>query len=297
MWVLITILSYFFFALTAIADKFILKESLKPKVYAFYVGFLGALAVFLIPFVSFSFPGIGQLLLALLGGAMYILALFCLYIGINRFEVSRISPAVGGLVPVVTLILGILFLGSQYPSALGCISFIALILGSFLISYKKEVSFESLKIASAAALFFSLYFLISKIVYLEQPFWQGFIWMRIGGLLVALTFLLSREVKDEIFNKKPILEKKTGSIFIFAQTLGAFGFVLQNLAISLVPSGYLCVINALEGTKFVFVLIFATFLSIRFPHILKEELSKKTILQKIIAILIIIIGLFVLSLV
>jgi len=47
----------------------------------------------------------------------------------------------------------------------------------------------------------------------------------------------------------------------------------------------------LEGTKYVFLLIFTILLSLKLPQILKEEISRKILFQKIIAILLIGLGL------
>ena len=85
-------------------------------------------------------------------------------------------------------------------------------------------------------------------------------------------------------------------IFLFNQGIGAGAFILQNWAIALVPLGFLAFINALEGTKYLFLLIFTILLALKFPKILKEEISKKILFQKIIAILLIGGGLVLLAL-
>jgi len=54
-------------------------------------------------------------------------------------------------------------------------------------------------------------------------------------------------------------------------------------------------VNALQGLQYVFLLFFAVFLSFKFPNILKEEVSRDVLLQKIIAVLLIGGGLVLLS--
>jgi len=73
------------------------------------------------------------------------------------------------------------------------------------------------------------------------------------------------------------------------------GAVLQNWAVALAPLIYLAFINALQGVQYVFLLIFTAFLSLKLPQILKEEISRKIISQKIIAILLIGGGLAILA--
>ena len=71
--------------------------------------------------------------------------------------------------------------------------------------------------------------------------------------------------------------------------------VLQNWAISLAPLVYIAVINALQGVQYVFLLIFAVLLSVKFPQILREEISGNIIFQKAVAILVIALGLAILT--
>jgi len=176
-------------------------------------------------------------------------------------------------------------------------AFILLILGSIFITFEKQksISLKSLKITALAAFLFAITFILTKYVYLNQSFWNGFLWMRIGGSLTAPFFLFSKQVRDEIFRRKSTFQKKTGTIFLGNQVVGASAFLLQNWAIALVPLSFLPFINALEGTKYVFVLIFSILLSVKFPQFLKEKISKGIIVQKIIAISLIIGGLLLIA--
>jgi len=71
--------------------------------------------------------------------------------------------------------------------------------------------------------------------------------------------------------------------------VGAGAFILQNWAIALAGLAYLSIINALQGVQYVFLFILTGL-------ILKEGLSKKVILQKFFAIILIGIGLVFLAL-
>jgi len=299
LWLLVTISAYFLFAIVALGDKYLLAGPPNPKSYSFYVGTLGILILVLIPFVDFSVPSLPQIFLCLLAGSIYILALFGLYAALENFEASRVVPAIGGLLPLFTF--GLVYLasgGKEVLSGWEILAFILLLTGSVFITFKKGklITSKSLQVSAASALLFALAFVLTKYVYLAQPFWSGFIWMRIGGFLIALCFLFTKEVKREIFERKFTFQKKTGTFFLFNQAIGAGAFILQNWAIALVPLGFLAFINALEGTKYVFLLIFAILISLKFPKVLKEEISRKILFQKILAILLIGSGLALLAL-
>jgi drug/metabolite transporter (DMT)-like permease len=299
LWLLVVIPAYFLFAIVALGDKYLLRDRIPhPKVYAFYVGLLGTFSLFLIP-LGFSIPKLELIIFSLLTGALFTFALFQYYKSLYLFEASRIVPAIGGFLPIFTFILITIFLGEK--EALGIkdiLSFVLLILGSFLLTFEKDklITLKGLQLSLVVAFLYSLAFILTKFVYSALGFWPGFIWMRIGGGLAALIFLFAPEVREEIFKKKVSFQKKTSAIFIFNQGLGAIGFILQNWAISLAGLVYLPIINALQGIQYGLLFIFATLISLRLPQVIKERISKEIIFQKIIAILIIGGGLAVLVL-
>lgn len=300
LWLIICILSYFLFSIAATVDKHLLVGGItNPKVYAFYVGTLGILVLILIPFVGFSIPNLFQVALGVTSGMIYTFASFCLYSAMRHFEVSRVIPAIGGLVPLFSL--GLIYLlsgGKEVFLPEEFLIFILLVLGSVLINFDKGkfLNLKSLKLIVLAAFLFSFSFILAKYVYSAQPFWSGFIWMRIGGFIAAIFFLFSIEVRKELFQNRVTFRKNTAALFLSNQAIGAGAFVLLNWSISLAPLIYLTIINALAGIEYVFLFIFTVFLSLKFPKILKEEISRGIILQKITAILLIGTGLVLLAL-
>jgi len=291
LWLLVAILAYFIFAIVALIDKFLLEEKIpNPRVYIFYVGTLGILSLFLIPF-GFYVPKIEIIFKSFFAGAIFIFALFYYYSALKIFEASRIIPAIGAFLPIFTFFFALLTLkGKENLSLLDFFAFLFLVFGSVLISTerKKIGDFKGFQFAILVAFLSALALVLTKSVYDDfRNFWSAFIWMRIGGFLFAIFFLLSPEVKKEIFQKRITFQKKTMVTFLSNQALGASGFILQNWAIALAPLIYLPVINALQGIQYVFLFIFATLLSLKFPQILKEKISKEIILQKILAILLI----------
>lgn len=290
-WLIITILFYLMLAVAFLVDKYLLAGPVpNAKALSFYIGILGILALLLAPFVGFYIPEIKQIVLAISAGASFIYALYWFFRALRLFEISRVVPAIGGISPF--FILGLIYIFSGGKESLKLwefLSFLLMVLGSVFITYEKEkkISLESLKISIIAAFFFALSFVLTKYVYLQNSFWTGFIWTKIGGVLMALFFLLSREMREELFKARINFSKKTAIIFLSGQAVGFGSNVLQNLAFAIAPLIYLSVISALQGIQYVFLLAFTVFLSFKFPQILKEEVSKKILLQKILAILLI----------
>ncbi len=301
-WLLAAISAYFILAVVFLVDKYLLVGPIpSPRVYVFYVGALQALAFLLIPFVDFIFPGFFYVFLGLASGFFFIIGLLWFYKGLRVFEPSRIVPAIGALTPIFIFLLVYIFSGGEEILGLkGSLAFILLILGSVIITSKKtkKISWESLKISAVAAVLLAFYMVLAKYVYMVQPFWSGFIWIRVGALLasVVLLSLFFKEVKGEVFKKKESRSPKTTAIFLLNQAAGAAGNILQNWAVALAPLVYVSIVNALMGIQYAFLFIFALVLSLKFPKILKEEVSREVIFQKIVAILLIGGGLAILAL-
>jgi len=290
-WLIVAISAYLILAIVYLVDKYLLAGPIpNPKVYVFYIGVLGILFLILAPFLGFHIPEPSQIVLSLAAGAFFIYGLFWFFKALQLFEPSRIVPAVGGFLPFFTFLLIFIFSGGKETlTPWEFVAFILLIAGSVLITYQKtkKITPKSLQIAAIAAFLLAVYFVLMKHVYLEQPFWSGFFWIRIGAFLMAIVFFLMSEVRSELLKTKTSLQKKTATIFLSNQAAGASANVLQNWAVALAPLACVAFINALQGIQHAFLLIFATLLSLKFPQILKEAISREVIFQKIIAILLI----------
>ena len=298
-WILVTILAYFILAAVFLVDKYLLMSSVpNSKVYAFYVGLLGSVVLLLIPFVGFYLPSIPYLIMSLAAGAVFVYALSWFYKALKMFEASRIVPTVGGLTPIFTfLLIYIISFGRETLSFFEILSFILLVLGSILINIRKDVSvtLESFKYSVLSAFLLSTSFVLTKYIYMIQPFWNGFILRTLGGTIMAIIFyIIFKEVRDSAFKEEKRMSGKASVIFLLNQAAGAGASILQNWAIYLAPLAAVPLVNALNGTQYAFLFIFVIVLSLKLPKLIKEEVSKETIFQKVLAILLIGVGLYLL---
>jgi len=300
-WLLIAIIAHFLFALVFIVDKILLSKTvLNPIGYAFYTGLLQIFALFLIPF-GFIVPSARQMASSFVAGALFTLAVLFLYKAIQMGRVSRIIPVIGGAVPIFTLILTYLFLGERLTLSQS-VAFFLLVIGGMIMLWPKKYRPNSerlktpltkrLTVAILAALFFAISFVLTKFVFTYQPFISGFIWIRMGGFLMAILLFLWPGNRQTIFETTKTIKIKTVGLFLSNKGLAALAFILLNYAIYL---GSVILVNALQGVQYVFLLIIAIILSIKFPQILREQISREVIAQKIVAILFISFGLGILA--
>lgn len=298
-WLFIAIIAHFLLAVVFTIDKFLLSKTvLRPVAAAFYVGLLsGGASLLLVP-LGFYWMSFWQIIVSFAAGSAFIFAILFFYRLIRTNEVSIIAPIVGGAVPIFTLILTCLLLG-EWLAINQLIAFFLLVFGGVIMllpkknksDLKKTKGFFLLTILTA--FLFALSFVLTKFVFVEQSFINGFIWVRLGGILGACMLFLIPNTRRVILKTSKFIRIKVGGLFISNKILSAFAFVLLNYAIYL---GSVPLVNALQGVQYVFLLIIVLFLSKKFPQIIKEQISRGVIFQKVTGILFIVFGLGVLVL-
>jgi len=295
-WLIVIILAYLFFGFASLCDKLVLAGKPKPISYTFYVGVFSIFVIFFIPFVKFGIPNNEELLWIALDAIVHIAGLYTMFLALEKFEVSKVVTTIGATQPIFIFILTWLFWGPQVMPAIDILAFAVLFISSVIISFEKnsEITGSYLKITVLSSIMFSLDYIFSKFVFLNQPFFQGIIWIRVFVFMFVLILLLSKKFREEIFSKKMILEKKTQVVFLGAQICGGIANFLQSFAISLAPVVFLATVNSLRGIQYVFLFLMTIFISMFFPKVLKEGLSKRVVAQKIISIILIVIGLSIL---
>lgn len=292
-WLIIALLAYLFFSLAFFGDKLMLAGRQNAKLYTFYVGGLSLLAVFLVPFAHLVVPTPLAVVWMVLTAATSLLGIYSMFVALEKFEVSKVMPTIGGLQPLFILVLTWLFWGFQHISGWQYVALVLLVLGSITISLEKKLSLtrQYLKWTVFSSLAFSLNYVFSKLVFESVPFLEGLIGILGFTLLFVLPMLFDRSLRHEVFAKKGTFNKKTGMIFLLTQSSGGLANFLQSWAISLAPVSLLAMVNALRGVQYVFLLIITLGVSWFLPKFFKEEISTKIIFQKVISMVLIGLGL------
>lgn len=291
MWLSFTILAYFLFAFSSLADRYLLAGSLPhPRAYAFYTGITGIFAAFLIPF-GFAIPELFWIFFALGTGVVSVLGLYAAYRAVFLSGVSRIVPMVGGFFPLFTFLFAwILFAERTTPSPSMLFSFLLFTLGTVLLSLRGSIrefrpSSSDLRNSLVVAFLFALGFVLAKMVYEQEGFVNGFIWIRWGGFLTAASFLLFSQTRKVVFEKNPAKERKVYLPFLIGKGTGVTAFLLQQYAISLARNFQLGIMSALQGVQYLFLLLFVGILAFKRPGLLKEEFHGANVVWRILGVL------------
>jgi len=293
LWIYITISAYLLFSLANIGDKLVVSQyKTEPIVYAFYVGFLGIGTLIFIPF-GVIIPEAIQFFWSFLGGIFFVLALFSMYKAIEAGETTKAITLLGGSSPIFTFLLSYLFLGERLAAS-QLLAFIALVLAIIIISWplelgaKKQLNKKLIFWGICAGFVFAGSFVLAKYIYLQQPFISGFFWIRMGGFLTALIIFLVPKHRKLIKIDWQRPKKQKSSLILAIQAFGGLGVLGQNYAFSLASA---TLVNALQAIQYAFVFVLASLLGFKIPA-LKEQLNWRQILQKILAIILIAVGLY-----
>lgn len=295
MWIVSAFLAYLFLAVAAVTDKFVLtKTKITPERFAFLVSALGGVGcIFLIPFAGhFYWPAEQMFFIALAGFALYS-GTFNMFKVVSKYEISRVNPIIIGLIPLfIALIAFSLQIEKFLPHQVvgGALVMIAGFLMSQVGSKRLHMEKKDLAILALAAFSYATYQSTSKYLYDQIPFFTAFIWTNWFSLVAAIiTLPLAHNIKEWFKKDNQPQSKQNILPILFGQTSGALAVLFLQHA---VKGGNVFVVNALQGTQNFLVLLLTISLTAFFPQIMREDISKKSLIKKFSFSIILFIGLW-----
>lgn len=306
-WVFLVVGAQIINAFVAVADKYLVtdeKRMPRPFVYAFYTSIVTAfwLVIYLFGFVpslrdygipslsNIQMPTLEVVALAFFSAYTFFMALVSLYGTLKRADTSDVMPVVGAVSAISTFGLAFLFLGTyDSPDFVWGIALLAI--GTFLVSHLRFTPNIALA-AIHSGLFFALHYIAMKGMFIATSFDDAFFWSRIALVLFALSWLLVPNYLELIREQSRSTTKKTG-LMVFSNKILAG--IASFMILKATDWGDVAVVQALDGLKFVFILliglIFARFLP---ESVGEKDRSFKTIVRKLLYVSIILIGFFLL---
>jgi len=206
---------------------------------------------------------------------------------IDKDEVSR-SFAITQISPLFVIIFEIVLL-AEVLKITNYIGIILLVIAALILSVKDFRGFKlspAAKIAFVTSIVFACY---STGVRYLTPFlnsWTILFWTSLTAMLSSLVFFVKKKNRENLKGFFSIGKKKIG-IYIFSVSFSVFGRLMYIMAIGLVAASLVAGVATLQP---LFVLILTVIVSLLFPKILKEDISKGGLVNKLAGIILIIIG-------
>lgn len=294
-WFFVALIAPFLWSLVNHIDKFILSRYFHGGGAGGLMIFIGVTALPIALLIAFFDPSVltsvsaRDISLLIGSGIFYNVAVYLYMVALEKADASYVVPF-WQLTPVFAYFFGILFL-NEFLSAEKLLGGAIVLLGAFLLSLnlktKGKISIESrtvLVMLTSSALLALGYILFKDAEAVVSSFWTSMFWNQIGMLIFGVVFFLIPPFQREFL--EVIRENSTAvlGLNIFEQILEVLGIIANNFAILLAPAALVILVEYTFQPLFVFAL--GVFLTLLAPSLVKEDISKRTLLQKCLAILI-----------
>ena len=296
-WLLFAVSAYLLGSICNLLTKVLISRYVQSVVVNIaVVGFCNLLPLFLMPAQGLHLPDLRTLMLCFISGIIYVIILIPYFKALQIEEASRVVP-LWRFTPLFILIFSNGMTGEKLD-IYQAFAFVLLVIGGFLVSIKSLT--DILKPSPAFYLMLlscflnAIYSCIAKFVYLHIPYYDGFTWMRLSTAVSITVFLCCLpKCRSQITQTLPQLSPKVKGLLLLNGLLEFAALALFNFAMSLAP---VSLVSASAGIQAIFVLLFSILLSLKFPDILYEDMSRRVLTQKGFAVALIVIGTGMISL-
>lgn len=269
-WILLATLGQFLNAIVAVLDKYIVSDEKvlpRPFVYAFYsclltgfwaviffAGLIPPLAAIGVPsLANVQFPTIQVISMAFLTAYTFFMALVSMYDALRHGDAAVVMPVIGTVSALATFGLSYVFLDAGLTQG-HIIGILMISLGTLLVARTLPAWSVVIHVLHSG-IFFALHYITMKGLFMETSFDDGFFWSRISFVLFALSLLMVPVYWDKIREQTKTTTKKTGFLVLLTKVLAGVAAFLLLKATDL---GEVSVVQALDGVRFVFILIITT---------------------------------------
>ena len=299
--VLFVILASFLWGVTNHIDKFMItgiddgKDSIKILlVFSTLVAGMVLTPVWLIlSNFSISISTI-SLISILISSFIYIVATVFYFKAIEKNDAS-IVVVMFQMIPVFSYILA-LILFKENLTIRQIIGSVIIILSAVIISFdfnekNNKKKFKALLLMMLSSLCYSIYFILFDVGIRHSSYYSCAFWYQIGFLIMGVLLLLLKTYRKPFIKAVKNNGKRYFILNATNEVINLTANLLVNYANLLIPIALVNVLNGFQGT---FVFILGIIGTILFPKYIKEDLSKKVVIQKIVCIVLGIIGLIIL---
>ncbi|MFA6324899.1 MAG: DMT family transporter [Candidatus Paceibacterota bacterium] len=296
-WFFIALGATLLWAVANITDEFLVKKySIGERGSGGLVLFTCLMGIFLAILIGIFTKGtlqvsnVDKLLLMLTGGLTIGWVILYLY----TLEIENVSSVVPWFltIPVFGYILGYLFLGETltFHEQIGSL---IVILGMIIVlldftGQRKKFKWKPAVYMLIACFMVSASGIIFKYVTIEGNFWISSFWEYIGlGLFGVFLYLFIPKYRREFHFMNKNGGRKIFMLNTLSETTTILGNLMTNYALLLAPVTMVYLVGSFQPA---IVLIFTITATKFLPHITKENMQKRVLIPKIIAIFITIIG-------
>lgn len=293
-WLFFALAAPFLWAIGSTIVKFMRVKYIKnPLSYLIFTSPVIFLSLILLFFEPFKNPGLTNTIICIITGIMAVLGYYFFIYALHKEEVSRVITLYG-ITPLFVLLLAAIFL-NEMLSPKDYAAFFLILAGTYLISRKEENKLKiskGLLVIILSSFVWAVHNLLLKVAS-DTNFTTMAILRELGILITVLLILIfSKSAWKKTKEIAKQFKIRGGFLAYTAESVGFAGMVFAYLAIQ---RASVSLVTLVEGFQSLFIIILAIFLSLFFPKIIKEVIDKKTITIKIISALLMLSGLYIIT--
>lgn len=294
-------MSWFYYALatpalysvTNFIDKFIVDKKVEhPLVITVVSGLIvGMLGILMGVLGAFKEIPLYQLLLILTAGIFLEWYLWPYYIALKRDDTSRVVPLFQS-VPLFVLAASSIFLKESLTVRQG-MGFVLILCGGFFLAIEKlegwmirlRPSFWYMMLSS---LLYAMALVLFRFVTKTHGFWTTVSYEFVGMAIGALFLLVVPSIRT-VFIQQLAAAKSIAGLIVVNDVVALAARMSEGYALTLVAAPLVSIVG---GTQPLFVFLYGLFLSLVFPHLIKEDVRRHVIGLKVMSITLIFSGLW-----
>ena len=299
-WFLIALGAPFLWAISNYIDKYMLSRFFKPGKFGGIFILSTVIGLLTAPIIYFFKPDVlavestNALIMVLIGFAGSFM-FFPYFIALQKEDVTTVVPLFQ-TIPVFVYILSYFILGEQL-SGVQIIASLLVIAGAIVLSVEMEgrLRFRNdvFWLMTFASLVSAVDIVLFKMLALKTDYWTVNFWGDIGYAIVAAgIFFLFPSARAEFLSVFTTKRQGVMGANIFNEIIGAGGGLLIAYATLLAPAALVWVTN---GFQPFFVFVIGIILTVYFPRLGTESLARRHIVQKLLAITIMFVGVYLLG--
>jgi len=270
LWLALVLIGQFLLATVALVDKYIVTSKtvvLRPFTYTFWISLLSSGSVIIyffswvpIPIEGLSIPSFANIeapslmvfALAVTAGYAFFTALLSMFTALKTSDASDVVPVVGAVNAVATFMLGYYFLGTTLTDNF-LIGFVLLVAGTLITSHFR-LTFNTFLTVLHSGLMFGVHYVCIKALFLHTNFDTAFFWSRLAIVGIALSMLLIPYYYKKVMIRTRKAKRRDGAFLLGNKVLGGLASILLLKAIEI---GDVALVQALGGLQYLFLLGFS----------------------------------------
>ncbi len=293
-WIYFVILATFLWSITNVMDKYLVDKRVKSPLILLIFFRIASLIpiIILIPILNIGVPSLDLFFLIFVSAILMILAIITYYKAVEVEEIS-VSIPLFQFIPIFTLFIAFFTLGERL-TGMDYLGFLILILGGFVISIRRTSGLFRIGrvfwFVMIASLLFSASYVITKFVLGYVNYWDTFMWIWIFGIFATLSMLFSGKIRSRFRHYYGKINKRDWTIISTNIIISIIASASYYFAVKLGP---ISLVQASENIQMIFVFLLALLFTRVYPYIMKEKFDIRSLIQKILGMILIIMGVLV----